>query len=420
MALGNHEFDDGDDLLADFLRKLNFPVIASNIRSDNPKLAHELLPYKIYARHNLAVLAVTTETTPNISSPASGTTFEDPIAAAQRTVREIRRRHRHVHRIVALTHIGYERDIELARATSGISLVIGGHSHTLLGDSPAARGRYPTIATNADGDDVFIVTAYRWGEYLGYINVEYDARGRIVAYEGAPVRLTNATAEEPGLKAQVTGWAKAFAQYANTVLGFTQHPLVQSTCQTQECTLGSFTADAMEDFRPSERLAGAIINAGGIRAEVDGPANITLQQALECFPFGNSVAELDFTGAQLWDVFDGIVSAVSTANGQPVTSFAQVSRSIRFTYNPANPVGSRLITLAVRGSPIDLARTYTVSTLDFLATGGDNFWPPRTDFTPLATMDEVWANYVRARSPIAYQLDGRIATTTETVPQKAP
>jgi len=417
MTLGNHEFDDGDDLLADFLNKLNFPTISSNVHTDNRNLAKALLPYKIYKKHDLAVLAVTTETTVGISHPGNGTEFEDPVEAAKRTVKVIKKENRNIKRIVALTHIGYDKDIEFAKATSGISLIIGGHSHTLLGDAPAAKGKYPTIETNVDGDEVFIVTSYRWGEYLGYIDVEYDTRGKIVAYEGAPIHLTNTTKEDAKLKSQVKEWSKAFEEYSNTVLGYTEYPLIQSTCQLIECTLGDFTADSMEDYRRNGNLAGAIINAGGIRAEIDGPANITLQQAMECFPFGNSIVELNFTGEQLWDIFEGIVSDVNK-NGLAVTSFVQVSRSIRFTYNPENPVGSRLITLKIKGQPIDLAKAYIISTLDFLATGGDNFWAERNDFVNLDTMDQVWADYVRKKTPLAYKLDGRITTTTETVPQK--
>lgn len=415
MTLGNHEFDDGDDLLANFLHNLTFPIISSNIHSKNRRLASVLNPYKIFFKHQLAVIAVTTETTASISHPSNQTTFEDPVVAAKRTVKFIKTFYPFIKRIVALTHIGYDKDIELAKSTTDISLIIGGHSHTLLGNMTGAAGEYPTIATNLDGDEVFVVTSYRWGEYVGYIDVEYDRHGKIVSYEGAPIHLTNATAEEPKLKAQVKDWSTAFAAYANTILGSTETALVQSTCQSVECSLGDFTADSMEDYRPG--VDGAIINAGGIRSQIEA-GNITLQQALECFPFGNSIVQLTFTGAQLWDIFEGIVSVKNLANNLAVTSFVQVSRSIRFTYNPNNAVGSRLITLHIKGAPIDLTKNYVISTLDFLATGGDNFWVSRSDFVTLDTMDQVWANYVKAVSPISYQLDGRISTTTETVQQK--
>ncbi|KAF8993949.1 Metallo-dependent phosphatase-like protein [Cyathus striatus] len=371
MTLGNHEFDDGDDLLANFLSNLTFPTISSNVHSKNSKLAKNLLPYKVYTKHSLAVLAVTTETTASISNPSNLTIL--------RTL---------THR--CLTHIGYDKDIELAQQTTDISLIIGGHSHTLLGNMTGAKGSYPTIATNLDGDEVFVVTSYRWGEYLGYIDVEYDIRGKIVRYEA------QGSSKE---------WSKAFDAYASTILGHTGFPLIQTTCQERECTLGDFTADSMEDYRSG--VDGAIINSGGIRSEIDA-GDITLQQALECFPFGNSIVELTFTGSQLWDIFEGIVSKTNVANGISVTSFVQVSRSIKFTYNPDN----------ASDAPIDLQKSYIISTLDFLATGGDNFWVARSDFVTLDTMDEVWADYVRKVTPISYQLDGRISITSETAPQK--
>lgn len=415
MTLGNHEFDDGDDLLSDFLANLTFPIISSNIHTQRPKLAKQLVPFKIYNEYSLALVAVTTETTPSVSSPSNLTTFEDPISAAQRTVQLIKKNYPDVNRIVALTHIGYAQDIHLAQNTRDISLIIGGHSHTLLGNMTGASGPYPTIVNNLDGDEVFVVTAYKWGEYLGYIDVEYDERGKIVAYEGAPIHLTNATVEEPNLKAQVKEWEKAFEIFTRTVVGSTQSTLVQTTCQQTECTLGDLTADAMEAYRSDS--VGAIMNAGGIRIQIES-GNITQQQVLECFPFGNSVIQLDFTGAQLWDTFESVVSKVSVTNGRAVTSFVQVSRNIRFTYNPSNPNGNKLITLSIANRPVLPSETYRITTIDFLGQGGDNFWPVRNDFTTLETIDQVWTHYVQDHSPLSYQSDGRISTTVETVPQK--
>ena len=413
MTLGNHEFDDGDDLLADFLDSLTFPVISSNIHSRNDRLADSLTPYMIFAEHELAILALTTETTPTISHPSNLTTFEAPVAASKRTVKHIKERHPNINRIIALTHIGYEQDIALAKATTGISLIIGGHSHTLLGNMTGSKGPYPTIIKNQDGDDVFVVTSYRWGEYLGYIDVEFDRSGRIVKYEGAPIHLTNSTAEDADLKGQITEWSKAFVPYQHTVLGYAQKPLVQSTCQVAECTLGDFSADAMEDYRANSTV-GALINAGGMRTDIDA-GNVTLQHALECFPFGNALVELDFKGEDLWSVFEGIVSKVNVKNGRAVTSFVQVSRSIRFTYNPDNPIGSRLITLLIKGQPVDITKTYKITTLDYLASGGDNFWPEKSNYAILDPMDMVWAKYVKEQSPVNYSVQGRIMTTTEVV-----
>lgn len=242
MTLGNHEFDGGDDQLGDFLQNLTFPIVSANIQSNNPKLNATIKPFHIFQQYGLAVIGVTTPDTEDISSPGAGTTFSDPAAAVQRTI-DFLKATTNITRFAALTHIGYEEDIKLAKATTGLHLIMGGHSHTLLGDMPGASGKYPTIEKNQAGDDVFIVTAYRWGEYLGYIDVTYDKDGKILEYHGAPMHITNETAQEPGLQKQIDAWRQPFEEFSKQEVGFSNVVLDQTQCQTKECVLGNFITE---------------------------------------------------------------------------------------------------------------------------------------------------------------------------------
>lgn len=52
--------------------------------------------------------------------------------------------------------------------------------------------------------------------------------------------------------------------------------------------------------------------------------------------------------------------------------------------------------------------------MDFLATGGDYFWAPRTDFVTLDTLDEILVSYLAEKSPVSVSVEGRIVNTTET------
>ncbi|PBP23475.1 Metallo-dependent phosphatase [Diplocarpon rosae] len=90
--------------------------------------------------------------------PGPGTTFSDPVVAVQNTIDFIKRT-TNIKRIAAITHIGYQEDQHLAASTTGLQLIMGGHSHTPLGDMEGAAGPYPTITLNKDGEEVFIVTA---------------------------------------------------------------------------------------------------------------------------------------------------------------------------------------------------------------------------------------------------------------------
>ncbi|KAJ3562463.1 hypothetical protein NPX13_g8560 [Xylaria arbuscula] len=242
MTLGNHEWDRGDDYLGEFLNNLTFPIVSANIVSDNKKLNSTIKPYQIFEKYGLAIIGATTETVPSISSPGKGTHFTDTVIAVQTAVDEIRST-TNITRIAAITHIGYEEDKRLAQEISGLQLIMGGHSHTLLGDAEDAEGPYPTIETNKDGDEVFIVTAYRWGEYLGYIDVTYDEDGKILAYHGAPMHLTNTTKQDEDLQAEIESWRGPFEEFAAEEIGETNIVLDQTTCQEKECTLGDLISE---------------------------------------------------------------------------------------------------------------------------------------------------------------------------------
>ncbi|OTA86146.1 hypothetical protein M434DRAFT_82258 [Hypoxylon sp. CO27-5] len=410
MTLGNHEFDGGDDQLGDFIKNLTFPVISANIISDNEKLNSTIKPYHIFEKYQLAVIGATTEETAGTSNPGEGTKFTDAIASVQASIDEIRST-TNITRIAAITHIGYEQDKRLAQETRGLHLIMGGHSHTLIGDMEGAKGPYPTIETNKDGDEVFIVTAYRWGEYLGYIDVTYDSEGKILAYHGAPIHMTNTTKQDASLQAQIEEWRKPFEEYAAEKIGTTNIVLDRSTCQAQECTLGDLVSDAILQYRldAGSNASFALVNGGGIRATID-IGDITRGQVITAFPFGNAVVEVTYSGEDLWKIFEGLVSGVNQYNQEEVESFCQVSRGIKVEYSPNNAVGQRLVRLTVGGKPLDTGAKYTIVTSDFITGGGDNMVPPVEGAEVLDTLEEVLERYIQKNSPIDFQLDGRIAT----------
>jgi 2',3'-cyclic-nucleotide 2'-phosphodiesterase (5'-nucleotidase family) len=411
MTLGNHEFDGGDEELGNFLKNLTFPVISANIVSDNAKLNSTIIPYKIFDKQQIAIIGCTTTTTPGISKPGNGTKFLDVVQTVQATINHIKST-TNITRIAALTHIGYDEDQILAESTTGLHLIMGGHSHTLLGDMTGAAGKYPTIKKNRDGDEVFIVQAYRWGEYIGYIDVTFDDSGKILAYHGGPIHLDNKTEMDAGLQAQVKAWRVPFEAFASEKVGVTKVVLDQTLCQKEECLLGDYMADAMYENRLSGSASGAkpdfaLINAGGIRATIDA-GDVTRGEVLTSFPFGNTITELTFTGDKLWKILEGCVSRFNQINNKAITSFFQVSRNIVIQYNPNNANGTKLVSVKIGGQALDASKTYRVVTLDFLAGGGDNIFEATRDFVSLDTQDEVLVKYLAVTSPVDIKIEGRI------------
>ncbi|OAA69137.1 5'-nucleotidase precursor [Cordyceps fumosorosea ARSEF 2679] len=423
MTLGNHEWDKGDEELGKFLNNLTFPIVSCNVRSEYEALNKTVKNYHIFDQHKLAVIGATTETTKGISNVGTGTHFLDVTTEVQKAIWEIRNT-TDVRRIVALTHIGYEEDQKLAQNTEGLSLIIGGHSHTLVGDMPGAAGKYPTIIKDQSGKEVFVVTSYRWGEYLGSIDLTFDKEGRALSYHGAPIHMTNTTKLEKSLQDKVEAWRKPFEEFSNQVIGTTKNELDQTTCQKGDCLLGQVMVDAMLDYRRNlsknagEELADfAFMNAGGVRATI-AAGNITRGQVVTSFPFGNAVVQLNYSGKDLRKLIEGWVSRENQFSKKKTSSWFQVSKDIKIEYNPDNEVGSKLIGVRIGGKRLDENRTdYRLVTLDFVARGGDNLLEPRTDFAALDADSDVFAAYVKANTPLTNELQARVVTTDRKTPR---
>ncbi|KAL7894028.1 Metallo-dependent phosphatase-like protein [Trichoderma sp. SZMC 28014] len=414
MTLGNHEWDGGDEKLGLFLKNLTFPVVSCNVKSEYPNLKDTIKNYHIFEEYGLAVIGASTPTTPTISHVGPLTKFLDPAQEVQKAIWEIRNT-TNIKRIVALTHIGYDVDQQLAAQTEGLSLIIGGHSHTLLGDMDGAEGKYPTIVEDLAGNEVFIVTSYRWGEYLGSIDVSFDEDGKALVYHGAPIHMDNTTKLESDLQTKITAWRGPFEDYANEVVGTTENTLDQTACQSGDCLLGEVMADAAfeyvynltTDAREDQRPSFVFFNAKGVRATIDA-GNITRGQVITSFPFGNAVVKLTYTGADLLKILEGAVSGVNQFNNQKLSSRIQVSHNLQVQYDPSNAPGQMLVDARISGERIDPDKKYIIVTVDFVATGGDNIVPKRDDFVVLDTLDEVLVDYIKARTPLHNALEKRI------------
>lgn len=418
MTLGNHEWDGGDENLGKFLKNLTFPIVSCNVKSTVKDLNETIKNYHIFEKHDLAVIGATTETTPNIANVGKGTTFLDPIPEIQKAIYEIRNTTK-VKRIVALTHLGYDVDQKLAEQTEGLSLIIGGHSHTLLGNMDKAEGKYPTIVKDKGGNEVFVVTSYRWGEYLGSIELTFDKNGKALSYVGAPIHMDNTTALDKDLQKNITAWRGPFEKYAAEVIGTTKNVLDQTTCQKGDCLLGQVIADAMLEYRQNQTNGTdgkpdfAIINAGGIRATID-EGNITRGEVITAFPFGNAVTQLKYSGSDLRKILEGCVSRVSQFNQKKTSSWFQLSKNVAIEYNESKDAGSRLVNATIGGKALDDKTDYNVVTVDFVAGGGDNLLKPSKDFISLESLDQVLVAYIREHSPLQNALEKRVVSSNGT------
>ena len=267
MTVGNHEFDDGPEVLRGFMDAVRFPVLMSNADVSSEKaLAGVLEKSTVIERggEKLGLIGLTPQDTHEISSPGSHVKFSDPVAAVQGEVDRLSKMG--VNKIIVLSHSGYGVDKRVARETTGVDVIVGGHTNTYLSNtSDRAEGPYPTMVNKTA-----IVSAYAFGKFLGELNVTFNDAGEIIRAAGEPLIMDAAVVEHEATKARVAEAAKPLDQIRNRVVAKAASEIIGGgQCRVMECTMGNLITDAMLDRVRDQGIEIAIQNGGGIRASID-------------------------------------------------------------------------------------------------------------------------------------------------------
>jgi 5'-nucleotidase len=145
MTVENHEFDDGPEVLRGFMDAVKFPVLMSNADvSREATLAGVLQKSAVIERggEKIGLIGLTPEDTDELASPGENITFGDPVAAVQGEVDKLTAQG--VNKIIVLSHSGYHVDKRVAAETTGVDVIVGGHTNTFLSNtSDPAEGPIP-------------------------------------------------------------------------------------------------------------------------------------------------------------------------------------------------------------------------------------------------------------------------------------
>ncbi len=441
FALGNHEFDDGDANLAAFLDFLGSDptcetvTIAANVVPEigtplAPVTANDYIqPYAIkeFQGQKVAFIGIDIADKTRFSSqPLPTTQFLDEVETTQRTVDKLSAKG--IDNIVLVTHYGYQNDLALAQAVTGVDAIIGGDSHTLLGDLgkyglPSA-GPYPTMTKNKDGHPVCVVQAWQYSWVVGQLGVTFQ-RGKLASCGGTPHLLLgdsfrrsnveigepersdilaaidadpqlNIVAPDPDAQAVLDVYAAQVDELSKQVIGSASEVLCErrvpnlprggapcninavSRSGAQLAVNGGFSQQVVTDafLARAFRSDLAIQNGGGVRITIpEGP--ITIGTAYTLLPFSNTLVELTLSGQEVLNAIEDGLAFYASNPGANTGAFPYGSH-IRWDINMTQP-GSRLSNVEVKNratgvwAPLDPSATYIVVTNSFLAGGGDGY-----------------------------------------------
>lgn len=362
--LGNHEFDNGTTRLAQNLSGLNAELLASNYTFDGSALDGLFLPYSIrqYGDKKIAFIALNIDPDGLIdSSNTTGVVYHDALAAANRLSRLLKTKEG-ADMVVALTHIGYTSDADtddavidpnIARGTSDIDIIIGGHSHTrLLPGSPETK------VVNLVGDTVLITQTGKNGLYLGEIDIDLDTM--TPSYRLIPIGSRLDASVDPAVEDILGDYRQKVDSISSIAIGTTKYRMDDTTDYLLNLA-SDIVVEHAATLTPDIPIDFAVMNKGGLRKPLP-KGTVTMGDIMNIFPFDNRVVVLEMTGADVRRLFDAI--AARGGNG--------VSSAVDIKMDKSSGTCS---SITIDGKPLDDNAVYHVATIDYLAKGNDYMTP---------------------------------------------
>jgi 5'-nucleotidase / UDP-sugar diphosphatase len=274
-VVGNHEFDYGQQVLAQRVAQANFPLIAANIET----IADGLTVFQPYHTIQLDGIELLFIGFLQLGYAGIPSTHPDKVEGFKFTnALDMYTKFLHLkdsaNAFIALSHLGYETDRKLAEKTHAFDVIIGGHTHTTI-KKPEYVNK--TLIAQA-GDDL---------EYVGQVELTFE-QGRLTQRNYKLVNLDSLETEDKEIKAAVEGY------YQNSTLNKTIGRAETEIIGKHE--LGCLFTDAQV---ATQNLDFCFQNGGGIRMDHIEQGDITPAMVFELDPFGNELVLINMTGSEV-------------------------------------------------------------------------------------------------------------------------
>lgn len=401
MTVGNHEPDFGPETLAQHVREMRFPVVAANLVADDGRPLTR--PYVIRpvggVRVGILGLAYPKTAWTSSAKNVEGLEFQDPVEPTQKYLAEMRQEGAEL--ALILSHLGLSGDKHLAEAVEGIDVIVGGHSHNRMTEALHV-GRTLIVQAGAHGSD------------LGRLDLVVES-GRVVDHRRQLVTLDHErfpaekamarfieTAEAPHRTAldEIVGHAATWLVRAQTLAG------QEARRRDEQSPIDSLMADILRAETGAEV---AFLPGVGYGVGIP-PGPVTAAMLRQLVPHDGKVVTMRLSGSQILAILEqAIENTFSEDPRAKVGGMIQVS-GIRFTYDPVQPAGRRVIRVERTEGPWSAESVYHVATNSMLADGGHRYaaFPEGRNRAERGSQFETVKAHCRARSPVVAPEAGRI------------
>jgi len=425
-GLGSHDFDRGLAALERLSGLAWFPHLSANLEGAEGVLSG-VRPFQIFevAGVKVAVIGITNPNDPDLVLPGrfGELTIGDPAAAAMKAGEAARESGAQVFIAIArLGMAGVDPDTgepsgplaDFARSVEGFDLILGGDS-----DWPAELGW--------EINGALVVQSLPKGQSYARTKLTYDpTSGRVTGRSTELVTpVASVVQPDPKVEALLSPFRERLSSELDRPIGQASevYPLDSIAERLDEAAIGNLMADALR-WRYGTQLA--LVNSGGLRVPLPSsyrpaeqnlrrpgggdsagpPYDLVVGDIYALLPFGNLAVTRSVTGEQLHAALENGLSRLPEPSGR----FPQVS-GFSFTYDPAAPPGSRIVSVTLDdGAPVAAdSSTYSLVTNDFMNAGGDGYTGLADgQGAPRESLATVLVEYVKSLGTVTPRLEGRI------------
>lgn len=369
VTLGNHELDYGLPHLL-FLEKVaNFPIVNANlyVKQYGKRL---MTPYLVTTKggYNILFIGIITEKVmDSLALDQLIGTFVS-IEAAAEEIGKICNAYKNsdIDLTIALTHIGFESDIELAKMLKpewGVDMIIGGHSHTIL-EQPE------------EVNDILIVQAGVGTDQIGRFDVVVDdATNSIIEWKWELIPINNEISNpDKTLERFIGNYKNQVDLKYNAIITRFSRKLTHPK-REEETTLGNIIADALANNSEADIV---LVGSGSIRVKELGPV-VTLGDLKACYPYDDSLTKYVVSGEQLKKTFSHIMR-IENRDGEG--ECYQVNNRVKAVYSDSQ---GKLLALTLDDVPVVENEKYTLALQGYHAINAEaNLAIPNDHLTALA------------------------------------
>jgi len=423
LAIGNHEFDLGEDILIKTLENAEFPILSCNIvKKGTEELIDYVLPYKIIEKIGLriGVIGVTTTDTEQMSFPDNikNVDFLPAKEQVQKYVNIVREKN--VDLVILIAHMGLPYDPqpaydarysntdeekeerrwgydaqEIAHEVEGIDIMFGGHMHKGF----AQPWEDPDTHT-------LVLQGYAYGSSVGHVTIKIDKDTKTISGYDTPAINEGVLVtmfEDEFIPDEVIGDTILVMQRIaevgmDEIIGEAKIYISKLGTGTQNL-IGNLVCEAMKDYTDADF---AFMNLGGIRDELPS-GQITYRNVFNVMPFDNQIVLIEVDGTFLKEIIETRVSG--SRHGLRTAGIKVVINRKRENFN-------RISKLLIGGEPWQADKIYKIATSDFLLQGNAGLAlltkVPESIITHYEQgLRDVIVEYIKKNSPVSAIIDDR-------------